>query len=335
MNSCAEHPSCTLLLADSDQATCSKMEDFLSQHGFQVILANTGQQVIELFSTASIDLVLLSAELSAMNDFELCKEIITFDEQAVVLMTIGTEDHDLMDHALAAGVTDIFTKPLHLQILLRRLNSLCFVKQETLRLQRSEARFQKLFEDAPLAYQSLNEAGEILNVNSAWSELLGYSRNEMIGKPFELLVVSDSLQHPFCERFNTFKQMGRVNNASLTVISKSGQHIDIEINGRISNNHGLKHSQCVLVNVTERKQREADMKKLTCALDQAGSGVLITDLSGAIQYVNKEFSNITGYFLEEIVGKNPSILQSGKQAPVFYKKMWQTILDQGEWSGDF
>lgn len=75
------------------------------------------------------------------------------------------------------------------------------------------------------------------------------------------------------------------------------------------------------------------LEMLKRALDQAGEGVLITDEHGVIEYVNKSFHRTTGYSSAEALGKNPNILQSGKQNPKFYKNMWSTIKEKGEWSG--
>jgi len=83
----------------------------------------------------------------------------------------------------------------------------------------------------------------------------------------------------------------------------------------------------------ERQRREIEMRKLTSALDQAGCGVLITDSQGVIEYVNQAFTSVTGYTLEDVIGENPRILQSGKQDEAFYQQMWQMIHDQNEWEG--
>lgn len=75
------------------------------------------------------------------------------------------------------------------------------------------------------------------------------------------------------------------------------------------------------------------MKLLAKALQQAGDAVVITDNRGKIEYVNKAFIATTGYALSEVKGKNPSILQSGKQSPEFYKIMWSQLLAHGKWKG--
>lgn len=75
--------------------------------------------------------------------------------------------------------------------------------------------------------------------------------------------------------------------------------------------------------------------KLSHAVEHSPSSVIITDSKGNIEYVNPKFTQITGYILEEVVGKNPSILKSGKTPPEEYKRLWKIITTGGEWRGEF
>ncbi|WP_144511374.1 bifunctional diguanylate cyclase/phosphodiesterase [Bacillus sp. FJAT-22090] len=63
-------------------------------------------------------------------------------------------------------------------------------------------------------------------------------------------------------------------------------------------------------------------------------GIMITDREMKILLVNAAFETVTGYSLNEVKGKTPSILQSGKQSPLFYKKMWNEIKTNGVWRGE-
>lgn len=64
------------------------------------------------------------------------------------------------------------------------------------------------------------------------------------------------------------------------------------------------------------------------------NGVMITALDGNILAVNPAFTVITGYAEQEVLGKNPRLLKSGRQGPEFYKTMWDTIQEQGYWQGE-
>ena len=87
--------------------------------------------------------------------------------------------------------------------------------------------------------------------------------------------------------------------------------------------------------ITERKQAEEDLRKLSQAIEQSPVSIAITDTSGRIEFVNRKFSEISGYAREEALGQNPRIFKSGETSPEDYRRLWQTI-GQGEiWSGEF
>ncbi len=85
--------------------------------------------------------------------------------------------------------------------------------------------------------------------------------------------------------------------------------------------------------IIERHRASEQQSLLTTAIEQAAESVVITDTEGRIQYVNPAFTKISGYKLEEVLGKNPRILQSGKHDRAFYRELWKTILDGRTWEG--
>lgn len=83
------------------------------------------------------------------------------------------------------------------------------------------------------------------------------------------------------------------------------------------------------------KLYQQEMKKFQAIIDQNPISVIITDLEGNIEYVNSFFTRITGYTREEVLGKNPRLLKSGKTPPERYKEMWDTIMRGEIWIGEF
>ncbi|MBX9849265.1 MAG: PAS domain S-box protein, partial [Rhodocyclaceae bacterium] len=67
--------------------------------------------------------------------------------------------------------------------------------------------------------------------------------------------------------------------------------------------------------------------------ERVSIGAMITDAEGRIVSVNNAFSAFTGYSAGEVIGKKPSLLQSGRQDARFYAEMWQTLRQRGHWSG--
>ena len=87
--------------------------------------------------------------------------------------------------------------------------------------------------------------------------------------------------------------------------------------------------------ITKFKQLESVQHKLSRAVEQSPVGIIITDVRGKIEYVNPFFTKITGYTVDEAIGQNPRVLQSGQTPPETYSMLWQTILSGQTWKGDF
>jgi len=85
-----------------------------------------------------------------------------------------------------------------------------------------------------------------------------------------------------------------------------------------------------------KRQNQERMRLKTAALEAAANGVAITDLNGTIQWINPAFTQLTGYSSEEVIGRNTSLLKSGRNPESLYKEMWQTISTRSsgafEWS---
>jgi PAS domain S-box-containing protein len=86
--------------------------------------------------------------------------------------------------------------------------------------------------------------------------------------------------------------------------------------------------------ITERIHTEELLKLKSAALAAAVNAIVITDREGTIQWANHAFTKLTGYLVDEVVGKNPRLLKSHKQDPAFYTQMWETILAGRVWRGE-
>ena len=90
----------------------------------------------------------------------------------------------------------------------------------------------------------------------------------------------------------------------------------------------------MIASATQRTQAEADMRKLSRAVEQSPAAVIITDAEGSIEYVNRKFTQLTGYTLDEARGQNPRILKSGMTDEQSYPVLWATLTSGQEWTGE-
>ncbi|NLY02547.1 MAG: PAS domain S-box protein, partial [Rhodopirellula sp.] len=132
-----------------------------------------------------------------------------------------------------------------------------------------ENHFATLYEEAPLGYQSLDAQGRVLQVNRTWLELLGYARDEVIGRSFaDFLTVA---QRPcFAERFARFKAAGEVRGVEFEMVRKDGGTLVASFDGRIARDeHGrFLRTHCIFSDVTERKRAETDLRNRESLLEK-------------------------------------------------------------------
>ena len=136
-------------------------------------------------------------------------------------------------------------------------------------LQASESRFRSLFENSPIAYQSLNEDGRYIDVNHRLCELLGYSRDELMGKKFGEFW-SERTQHRFPEAFEGFKCSGAV-TGELELVHKDGSLLTVVLEGRTQRDldGNFVRTHCILHNITERKRAVDALQASEALLSEA------------------------------------------------------------------
>ena len=87
--------------------------------------------------------------------------------------------------------------------------------------------------------------------------------------------------------------------------------------------------------ISERKRTEAELRKLALAVEQSPESIVITNANVEIEYVNEAFIDNTGYSREDVIGRNPRILQSGRTPPQTYAEMWRALNNGQSWTGEF
>lgn len=83
------------------------------------------------------------------------------------------------------------------------------------------------------------------------------------------------------------------------------------------------------------KRTEEAINRLHMIIEQSPEIIIITDVSGVINYVNPQFSNVTGYSMMDVIGRRPSLLKSGNTPVSVYKDLWETIKSGKTWRGEF
>ncbi len=213
------------------------------------------------------------------------------------------------------------------------------VLERTTELEQANERIQSIVETALDAIITIDSKQNIVLFNPAAEKVFSYSAAEVVGKPLVMLLPEKVRSgHPAeVEKFRKESTKARFVDAQRQIQgqSKDGRLFPAEANISKMELAGQTFFTAFLRDITERKQAEEDLRKLSLAIKQSQVSVVITDLEGSIEYVNPKFSEVTGYMSEEAIGQNPKILNAGIQAPGFYKDMWNSINKGEVWQGEF
>jgi hypothetical protein len=204
------------------------------------------------------------------------------------------------------------------------------------KIQESEAKYRTLFELSPELIILIGLDVTILDCNEAVYDVVGIRKEDVVGKSFMELGILSERELPTW--WGVFEQLigGEKSEVLEVRMEMFGKSRWIEAFPSLLQKDGSIYAMQVLVrDITARKEAEQEIHKLSYAVEQSPSTVIITDPRGSIEYVNPKFTELTGYTLDEVRGKNPRILKSGEMPPEEYENLWRTIAAGDEWRGEF
>jgi len=202
-------------------------------------------------------------------------------------------------------------------------------------LQESNERFQLLFNKIPLGYQSLDIDGNFVEVNYKWLEMLGYNREEVIGKSFCDLLAYDC-QDSFRKQFPIFKAKGHI-QCEFEMVHKNGSKLQIAFEGEIGYNLNgeFRQAHCILRDITESKRAEVALReseeKLRVthlyerSLIETSLDPLVTiNANGKITDVNSATEEVTGLSRDFLVNTDFSdYFTEPDKARIGYQKVFE------------
>jgi len=185
-------------------------------------------------------------------------------------------------------------------------------------LAQSERQYRALMQEAADGIFIADSEGNYLNINPRGCQMVGYSEDELRRMNMcDLIPPGDPPpQLALLRTARTIMLERRLRH-------RDGRLIEVEISATMLEDGRV---QSIVRNITERKQSEAEARKLSSAVEQTADSVLITDVNGIIEYINPAFEHTTGYSSAEAVGQTPRLVKSGRHDRAFYERMWTTIL---------
>lgn len=202
-------------------------------------------------------------------------------------------------------------------------------KQVERSLRGSEQTLRAIADTALDSILMMDQEGAVCFVNQAAERTFGWPASEMLGKSLHGLVAPNRYTPDVAKGLAEFRSSGTGPSVGkrreLTARRKDGSEFPAQIALNRVLFNGEWHAVGIVRDLTEEKRASAELERLMAAIEQAAEIILITDVAGTIQYVNPAFEKVTGYTATEVLGRNPSILKSGKIGEHEYKRLWETI----------
>ncbi len=197
----------------------------------------------------------------------------------------------------------------------------------------TEKRFRIIFEQGTDAIVlSDAETGALVEFNDKAIETLAYSREEFQSLKIADFVVAES--QSTAKKHRDKLSSGESCTYETKHRTKDGRILDILESSRALTIQGKAYILYLYHDITERKRAEENLRLAATVFETAAEGITVTDADRKIIAINPAFTEITGYTAEEVLGKNPRILQSKRHDEAFYKEMWSVINAKGKWSGE-
>jgi|GEM_PF-903375 len=176
--------------------------------------------------------------------------------------------------------------------------------------------------------------GAIVFTNAGNLRGLGLHQMDLPGRPIdELLPGVADLMGEVDHIATVSEGMHCFLNQRLDLVGADGRHTPVEVRAYQGRWDDSNVNYLICRDISVQLGTELERDRLVKAVNQTRDSVIITDAEGTITYTNPAFTRLTGYSTQEVVGRNPRLLNSGTQKVEYYKQMWETISRGRDWTG--
>ncbi len=290
----------------------------LRRRSKNVTLAESGERALIHFRENPAQIVITDISMPGMSGIEMARDILQIDPNVKIIFTTAFTDMEFFQAAIDIGVSDYILKPLERDRIYRALDkcirefSFLHEKQEMEKaIQESERKYRDLFENAPVAYFSIDQTGKITNANNESGKLLFLPQEELIQKSFiDFCTLENSSKEKFYYLYNSVINLQVSQKEELSLRRLDHETIWVHIFARpiLSHDDGITQIHLSAVNITDKKiyqesilQSEQRYRLLT---ENMIDIIMQTDTRGFIQFVTPSFEIHLGYRIQDILGKS-------------------------------
>ncbi|MBK6743816.1 MAG: EAL domain-containing protein [Hydrogenophilales bacterium] len=201
-------------------------------------------------------------------------------------------------------------------------------------LRESEHKVRRILDSTQEGFVLVGPDNRIMEINDALCVMMGTTHDEVIGRSIFDFV--DTTNRPILAEQIQKRSAGERRSYELEMSMPPGRRVPCLVNSTplLDSSGAVIGSFALITDLTGRRKQEAYMRQTVAVFENTAEGVMITDREGRLQLVNPAFTEITGYAEEDVVGRTPQFLQSGRHDETFYKRLWAEIQSSGHWQGE-
>ena len=306
--------SINILLIEDNEGDVRLIREMLKEAknlAFKVEASGLLNKAIKILKSHKFDAILLDLNLPDSIGIETAFKTLEVIRDIPIIILTGLNEESLAISTVKMGVQDYLVKEQLNSILLVRSIQYAIERKKTeQKLKESEEKYKLLYQNAPLGYQSLDYNGNFIDVNKAWLEFFGYSRDEVVGKWFGDFV-DPSFLKVFQTKFSKFRKEGKVRRVEYDMIKKDKTHAIVIFNGNVSYDldGSLKQTHCIFQDITERKKAEQKLEESEAnyrlITENANDLIAVLDDKFRLEYINETpLNKMLGYNSVDYIGKS-------------------------------
>lgn len=316
------------------------------------VVATAEEGLIKLAKSNKVpvpDVILMDYRLTGSNALDFIKTVRQEKMLDIpIIIVTGQGDEETAVQAIKLGANDYLTKNenylFSLPLMITNVHQQTELIRRQAKLSESEAKYRLIAENAGDVVFTLDKELHYTYISPSVRNLLGYEPSEIMERKISEILTPESYHRMRNSLMNLLMEQPRADDhklekqvVELEIIRKDGSVLWTEIKasllvGTPAIPEGI---ICVARDITRKKKALEELRKVTRAVEQSHSSILITNARGEIEYVNPALSRISGYTPDELLGKNPRILSAGDFEENLSKELWETIERGDVWSGEF
>jgi len=198
----------------------------------------------------------------------------------------------------------------------------------------SQLNFHRSISESPVGIRIVSVDGKTIYTNKAFLDIYDfYNLEEFTSTPAVNRYTAESyIQHN--ERKEQRKKGNEILDYEISIVCKNDKIRHVKVSRKEILWNGTKHFQVINIDITEQRNAESELRKLSKAVEQSPVAICITDPDGMIEYVNPIVIQLTGFSADELINENTRIFGSGEKPREEYTELWQIIKSGNIWSGE-